>query len=316
MSSIFVRNKILWIGYTQNKIHIRKTLKLPNTNEGMKLARQFKKKLDAELFLEHLDELTNPRKVVLLSEGFQNFCESKNLKEAGNYGIIIKYLKEITGDIPINLIDSTHINLLKKKLESKSHNTVVSYFNHLTVIFNFFKKQEFISLNPVPKLKSELKPVVTIPEYELELIIKNLEPSIVHLIKLMSLTGLRISEALNFKREHIDWNNNIIFINNSKANRQEQFPIYTELKKFLYQMLENGEWYIGNRKSVLDSFQRTCSKLKLKRYKLHDIRRTFISRYATKLNPIELKAIARHSDIKTTLSSYVSLDMNAIGDKL
>jgi integrase len=132
----------------------------------------------------------------------------------------------------------------------------------------------------------------------------------------MSLTGLRVTEALNFKREHIDWNNNIIFINNSKANRQEQFPIYTELKKFLYQMLENGEWYIGNRKSVLDSFQRTCSKLKLKRYKLHDIRRTFISRYATKLNPIELKAIARHSDIKTTLSSYVSLDMNAIGDKL
>jgi len=316
MSSIFVRNKVLWIGYTKNKIHVRRTLKLPATSEGRKLAKEFQKKLDAELFLLHLDNLTNPKQVVLLSEGYDNFCKSKNLTEAGNYGIIYNYLVRVTGNVPINIINSTHIDLLKKSLSNKSQNTAASYFKHLGVIFNYFMKQEYISLNPVPRLKWEEKPVITIPEHELELIIKKLELGISNLVKLMVLTGLRISEALDFKREHIDWKNNVIHINNSKANRNEQFPIYTELRNFLYQLLENWNLYNGNRRYALDQFQNACEILKLKKYKLHDLRRTFISKYATKLNPIELKAIARHRSIETTLGSYVSINMNAIGDKL
>lgn len=48
----------------------------------------------------------------------------------------------------------------------------------------------------------------------------------------------------------------------------------------------------------------------------HDLRRSFGNRWALRVHPLVLKSIMRHSELKTTLRYYVSLDCDAIGAQL
>ena len=66
---------------------------------------------------------------------------------------------------------------------------------------------------------------------------------------------------------------------------------------------------------VLKLFQKKLKELNLPKYTLHDIRRTFGSHYATKVNQIELMKLMRHKDIKTTLEYYVHIDVLKIAEK-
>lgn len=318
MSSLYTRNSILWISYYRNKIHFRKSLKLPDDGESWKLAKIFQKKLDGEIALELFNNLLNNEKQILLSEAYQMFSNEKQLSGNNIYYIAYKYLLEITGNIPTSMVMIDQLNKLKNKLlyNKKSQNTVVSYFNHLRVFFNWCVKKQYISTNPIPKLKWQLKNVVTLTESELELIInylKTVNEPMANLIKYLSLTGLRLSEALALKKTDIDYNSNILIINNTKASRTESFPLYPELKLFL---MENNNIYNGDRGYALKAFQKACSALELKKYKIHDIRRTFASKYATILTPIELQKLTRHSKIETTLKHYVNLNLQTIGNKM
>jgi site-specific recombinase XerD len=49
---------------------------------------------------------------------------------------------------------------------------------------------------------------------------------------------------------------------------------------------------------------------------LHDLRRAFCTRWASKVMPPVLRRLARHANIQTTLSYYVDLDAEAIADDL
>ena len=48
----------------------------------------------------------------------------------------------------------------------------------------------------------------------------------------------------------------------------------------------------------------------------HDLRRSFGTRWATRLTPIELKELMRHKSIETTLKYYVQIVAEKLGKKL
>jgi integrase len=52
------------------------------------------------------------------------------------------------------------------------------------------------------------------------------------------------------------------------------------------------------------------------RYTIHEIRKSFGSKYASKLKPISLMKLMRHSNIETTLRYYIQLDVVDIAKEL
>lgn len=48
----------------------------------------------------------------------------------------------------------------------------------------------------------------------------------------------------------------------------------------------------------------------------HDLRRSFGTRWASKVHPAELQKLMRHADISTTMKFYVRLDSAALAQKL
>lgn len=324
MASLHNRNGYIHISYYKNNTHFRYSLKLRATHNGRKKAKEVKKKIEAEILQDYLLELTNKDKPrLLLSEGLKKFCEYKSISYNSNHFYGLKYLIELYGDLKIDQISDIYGAKLKNYLlDIKSHNTTASYLRHLRVLFNFFIRQDYIKYNPIPKIKTEDKPIITIPEDHLKKILNYLNDAYTmgyHLIKLLLMTGFRISEVLSLTQQSINFNDNVILVHNKKANRNEAFPIYKKLKPLLKDILrynESDKIFNINRFEALSIFQDACKECNVPKYRIHDLRRTFASKYATVLTPIELKKLVRHADINTTLKSYVNIDLQDIGKKL
>ena len=48
----------------------------------------------------------------------------------------------------------------------------------------------------------------------------------------------------------------------------------------------------------------------------HDLRRAFCTRWAKRIMPADLKVLARHSSINTTMRYYVTQSADDVGDRL
>jgi len=354
MATIYPRGNWLHIHYyLQGRLH-KEALNIPNTPAGLIEAERFKEELEAKLLLikrgkmeinrifpDHNDSNTqfiqSPQSNVIslpnnytLSEGLNKFFEFKanGLDETSTYGFVMKILiKNICGNILIKDVTKQHGNQLEAYLykNKRSKNTAVTYLNHLRVVFNYFKNEKWIETIPIPKVKWDDRPIVTLAEADLKKILDFLKKEeeyklTYYLVRLLLLTGFRISELLNLRKDMIDFEHNVINIRNFKGKRNEVFPLYPELRIFLKEVINNtkhNELFAGlDRFDAYALFQNVLKKLEIKHYKLHDLRRTFASRMASKLTTVELQKVMRHKSIGTTLKSYVNLDMNSIGHKM
>ena len=114
-------------------------------------------------------------------------------------------------------------------------------------------------------------------------------------------------------------------------NRNDIFPLNIEngiLLKFLKSFRKNSgrvfevnQWAVKNFQKAIESIntekKKTDKKFKdIPKYTIHDIRRTFGSKYANRLMPIELMKLMRHKELSTTLRYYVNIQMTDIAEKL
>lgn len=131
------------------------------------------------------------------------------------------------------------------------------------------------------------------------------------LIIFMSETGLRASEVCNLKLEHIDLENNVIYVVHGKNKKNRKVGITFKCNQALLEYLEfvdlDQEYFFLNthgkklnrdtlrqrlnRLSRLVSFDVTC----------HSFRRSFVTNNVKRgRSLVELQLMAGHSDIKTT----------------
>ena len=168
--------------------------------------------------------------------------------------------------------------------------------------------------------------ITTIDDEHIKLILENLvETPIYYFIKFLHLTAFRRAEALKLKWEQVDFKNNIIRVITYKDNqREDTFPLVTsdgQLKNMLEEMYKNKTTdYVFNlnmhANTILQILRKSTKHLDLPHYTIHDIRRTTISKWATKVGAIELTKLARHRSIRTTMQYYINIDMKAIGLKI
>lgn len=344
MAGIVKRNNWLHLVWYENKKRFIKPLKLRNNIKGLKEAEKIK--VDVEWLLSHgqpIDIQTIKRNLIngtfqpiieapkveskpTLKEGWEEFSLIKKKSIKTNYYRTIQALIKLIGDIPIDQVTDKHSVLFQNSLEASGlkNNTIVNYYGNLFTMWHFFIKKKYTDEVPFEKVKFTKIKVVTIPEREMKLILdhlNNYENKLNYfLIKFLYMTGMRVGEALKFRKSDIDWDENIITISNTKKDRLDKFPIYPKFKPLLQQMVNEIDDEIFfrnyNNKSTWEMFHKACEAVSIRKYKVHDIRRSFATIMASKLSQTELQTVVRHKSIQTTMDHYVNHNLQDIGTKM
>jgi site-specific recombinase XerD len=225
------------------------------------------------------------------------------------------------------------LTLLEKGVRPVSVN---SYLTCARAYLNWLHSEGHLREKPkVQLLKFEHKVLATFSPEHVEALLtlkpKGRNQARAHVIcSLLLDSGLRISEALNIRREQIDFENLLIRVT-GKGNKQRLVPMSLELRKQLFRWLQRcpKDFVFGTRcgtKMTVRNFQRDfkaiCVKLKITdvRCSPHTLRHTFaVSYLRAGGNLFYLSKILGHTSVKTTeryLQSLEPQDLQAVHDRL
>lgn len=325
MASIYPRGKTLWIKHIDsNGCLIRKSLHLRDDKQGRREAEKYKKAIEIGASeLVNIFHSSTEKRLTFIEASDILFAEKEIDKNKYSlYKIAFDWFVKLNGNIYVDDFSDKHYQKFRDYLlKRKSYHTVCTYLNHIRILFNMLIEKKFYNKpNPVKKLKEKPKKITIISDSDFNAILSHLQQNneqAYKLIKLLKLSGLRLSEAIFLEWQDIDFTENVITVNNKKANRIDFIPLHNELKEFLSEFRqEEGRLFTYKSRFSTTFWSRALTKLNLPKYKIHDIRRTFGSKYASQLTPIELMKVMRHRDIKTTLKHYIKLDLQQITSKM
>jgi len=164
-----------------------------------------------------------------------------------------------------------------------------------------------------------------------------INPTFTPLLKLLWLSGLRISEAYRLSFDtgpnQVDLaNRRFVFLAaGQKSGHDETIPLLPELYDWLASLERTSGLVVhplvGGKPVTLDTTKRQISSIGAasglvtgsetgKHVTAHDLRRSFGTRWALKVHPLVLKKLMRHETLDTTLRFYVDLDDSQIADAI
>lgn len=354
MASIRSKDGKLYIDYRVNGKRKRVSTKLKDSRENRKKAEVLRKQIEYEvstgLHAERLKRLD--KKEMSLSRGLDEFLKSKeelNQKTAVGYRNAMNKLIKYSGNVAIKRItpelvkelriklntDKYQVNITGKKnlaesAEKKVYKekllkeiTIISYLNKLRIIFNYFIKQKYIADNPFPAQPIKFKPVVTIPDKELNDILSKLKRDNrehYKVIMFLLLTGLRVGELIGLTfEENIDFREEILKVKNFKKKREDLLPIYPELMEFIRMEWNEYTGLLFNYKSIhsMKFFERFRKREGYEKYSFHTLRKTFITKLINSgMSVYDVMTLARHRNIETTLRHYSRADLRRMGNEI
>jgi integrase len=354
MASLRAMNNILFIDYRVGGRRKRVSTKLKDNGENRKKAEVLRKQIEYEVstgvYTERLKRLD--KKEMSLSKGLDEFLKSKeelNQRTANGYkhamSKFIKYsgnvsIKKITPELVKEVraklvMDKYKVNITNKKepalnSEEKVYKektlteiTITSYINKLRIIFNYFVKQKYISDNPFPAQPIKIKPVVTIPDKDLQDILAKLKRNNrehYKVIMFLLLTGLRVGELIGLTFEDsVDFREEILKVKNYKKNREDLLPIYPEMMEFIREEWSDYTGLLFSYKSIhsMKFFERFRKREGYEKYSFHTIRKTFITKLINSgMSVYDVMTLARHRNIETTLRHYSKADLRRMGNEI
>ena len=146
---------------------------------------------------------------------------------------------------------------------------------------------------------------------EQKLILDNLDKSdMKYEILFYLLTGCRREEGCRFKLEHLDTDNNKIFIDRTKRNSTKGYVPISEKFKNIVKNNKNELFKYGA-DYYTKTFGKYLKKLNIKNHKLHDLRHTYSTNlYYLGVNDKERQYYMGHKSIIMTQDIYTHLDPN------
>lgn len=322
MARIFIRGRILWLGYYNQGKEKSYSLKLINTKLNRKLAEEIKLKKELELKQRTFALATNN---IMLSDAVFHFMLSKNIDNDYRtvyYSAFKSFADFLNSDIFVKQIKQEHLKkfAVYLKQKEKSSNTIATYLNHLCILSKWLLQEKYIDNDFSYKIRPHKKEAMIIPDLMLRKLLLYLyfhNKDQYYLVKFLVLTGFRKMEALHLQWHQIDMSTKTIHLENTKAKRTDVFPVYPELEKLLNHIPKHGPKVFAYSDKGLKFYGKAITLLKLKHYSIHDLRRKFGTTMAEKgLTPYELQRVMRHQNIKTTMQYYINIDMSNIAKKM
>lgn len=324
MASIYAKRNILYIGWIEelingDKIHRNRSLKLKDTRENRKVAKLLKLQKENSLAFSH----NKIQHGITIDKAFTKFMETKKKNAEKTklfYHDSLRILKRDYGNVNVSKIGKNEINKVVEKMEYLSEESQNSYKRGIKIFFNYLITEKYYNENnPVGKLRATgKKKSEIISDHELRELIdffKKRNKEHYDLVKLLVITGFRISEAIalewgDIKEDHI-------IVKNIKAKRRDYFPLTDEIKNHLSTIEKSGKKVFRyNKVSQVRYINKLISRETEKKHSFHSFRKKFATEWSRFLMPAELKEIMRHNEIRTTMQYYVGINMAKIGMKM
>ncbi len=233
-----------------------------------------------------------------------------------NYMRSTQLLCTFSGKLPDEISEmEIYEFLLYLKNELKhSRSTIRNYLQGLRFMYkSIYKRIDIISDIPYPKATKYL-PLIPTGKELLQLFHAAKSPKHKLLLKVIYSAGLRRSEVINLKLEHLDFKNHRIYIKNSKGNKDRYTilakSLIPEIKEYLHryhphEYLFNGK-YKGkpySEEAVKWGFQYALDRSGInKHFTPHSLRHAFASHLlAIGTDIVTIQKLMGHDDIRTTM---------------
>ncbi|HEX8177264.1 MAG TPA: tyrosine-type recombinase/integrase [Pyrinomonadaceae bacterium] len=238
---------------------------------------------------------------LFLDQLFEQFCKEREyVKNSSRHTILFykasykKFKESLGDDIDLN---KDHLNrfVLNMREKGVKPETCNVYIRGMNSFLGWLFENEFISERlKVKQLKTEQKIMKTFSDQQLKAIVsfkpKTFTEARLHaLLCLVMDTGVRISEALDLKREKVDFDN-LLLIVHGKGNKERPVPMSLELRKILWKFSQKHKFDLmfpnrDGRRLLYDNtrrdFRSLCEKLKIEGFdgSFHAFRRKFARSY-------------------------------------
>jgi integrase len=197
--------------------------------------------------------------------------------------------KQEFSKLPLHKIRTQHLALWRNQMVDNGFkaNTIRLHLAVLSHLFNIARIEwgfEHLK-NPVLNLtkpKCIPKRVHRISDKDISLLITNTESTFLpSLIKFALYTGMRRSEIIKLTWGNINWDKNIIEVNDTKNGEDRNIPMFESLR-ILLQVLhpnKNGQIFPITEHAVSVAFRRAVKRSKLDKISFHTLRHEAISRF-------------------------------------
>ncbi len=271
-------------------------------------------------------------------------------KSAQVYGNVFNQLESFFGaDREIRQLNSQSIAKWQAKLKAagRSDFTIASYLRTVKVLLNWavdtdvLEKCPKISMPRTAKRGLARGRALTVPEVARALrcchdVFPNEDvQNWQYIVRGLLYSGLRIGEALELSHDrgpvrYIAGHRPVIkfLAEGQKANRDEIAPVTPHFAKLVAKGTGTGKVFMpthhGDRVDVFGLSKRISKLFAVANIEVeddktataHDLRRTFGLFWSTRLKPIQLKTLMRHSTIETTLKYYVDLPTSDVSEAI
>jgi len=233
-----------------------------------------------------------------------------------NYTRSVKELCGFTGKMPDELSESEIYEFLLylKNERGLSRSTIRNYLQGLRFMYKrVYKRADIISDVPYPKATKYL-PLIPTGRELLRLFNAAKSPKHRLLLKVIYSAGLRRSELINLKIEHLDFQNHRIYIKDSKGNKDRYTvlsrSIVPEIRRYLQQYQPREYLFNGKFKgkpyseeAIKWGFQYALDRSGIdKHFTPHSLRHAFASHLpAIGTDIITIQKLMGHDDIRTTM---------------
>lgn len=141
---------------------------------------------------------------------------------------------------------------------------------------------------------------------------RTLYPNLVPLFQIYFLTGMRRSEATNLSWSDIDFERGLITVKNTKGKRARFVPMTPMVKQLLMARKGLIKPFTDNTESITHQFTKIAAAAKLEGITLHDLRRSFATHLAPRINKTILQQLMGHEDYSVTDVFYIGSNSDAI----
>jgi len=227
-------------------------------------------------------------------------------------------------DITPQIVESLKSSLIDQKLAPK---TINDYIIQLKTVLNIALNYDYIEKNPTKIIKmlkvTNVRSRKAFTKKEIKTILEMADDDTGQYIRLILLTGVRLSELANLRWDDIDLENRHLIVQSKdgfapKSRKVRYIDLSNEAIEFFNDLSRNGKYIFcngsGNKryKDPGDYTKRINAVLReaglyQKGFGAHTLRHTYISMLCQAGVPITtVKELAGHADIQTTMK-YIHL---------
>jgi len=341
MSSLYARDKAVWISFTDKRGHRMRratgyTLKRTRKDAAGRMlwppeALQLQKKLDANIVLgkwEFIEQKkTSPLFTSLLEEFISHRSGDRSAGTIRNYRLCAKEFTGVLGNHPVaSYAEPELLRFRLQQLNKYSDHSAARVMTTLRTIFNWAVDSGYIEHNPVTKrvlVHPRPVPIVTFTDKELDALFEHLhtkDPDLERQLRFLWLSGFRSGESCSLKWERIDFDDRSIKHWNAKETRWEAYPIDKELIDLLRMTPRNREPFVFKYRNVCTVSHYTnvaLADLGITGRTVHQLKKTYVKNLIRAgLSEAETHRLSHHKSIETTLKYYAEFDLSKLRKSL